>query len=115
MDSIKLNLRKDIGRKISFFRNNQQFTRKKMASELKMSLRGYSAIENGEVSVTAEKLMHISSILSINPISLYPETSRQIETNESIIVRLDKIECQIQEISEFLKQLQTALNTNYFN
>jgi transcriptional regulator with XRE-family HTH domain len=55
-----------VGDNIRKFREVKNITREKMASELKMSLSGYSKIERDETDLTLSKIEQIASILSVD-------------------------------------------------
>lgn len=54
---------KNIGDSIKKFRELKNITREAMASELEMSLSGYSKIERNEVDLTISKIYKIAEIL----------------------------------------------------
>ena len=51
---------------IKKFRELKSITRESMASDLGMSLSGYSKLERGEVDLTLSKLFNISQILNVS-------------------------------------------------
>jgi len=103
MNAIFRQFRLDFGARIALYRNLKGYTRKKIAYELRMSLRGYSAIENGEVSVTLERIITIAEILEIDPIQLFPGNTPYLGNLDSFEVKITKIEIQIQLIADVLK------------
>ena len=61
----KLDIQK-IYTNIKWFRELKKLTREQVASELELSLSGYSKIERGEVDVTISKLYKIATILEVD-------------------------------------------------
>jgi transcriptional regulator with XRE-family HTH domain len=57
---------KTVYENIKKFRELKSVTRESMASDLGMSLSGYSKLERGEVDITLSKVYKISQILSIS-------------------------------------------------
>ncbi len=56
----------DIGSKIKKFRELKNITREAMASEMQMSLSGYSKIERNEVDLTLSRIQQIAQILGVD-------------------------------------------------
>lgn len=56
----------DIGGNIKKFRELKNITREKMASELEMSLSGYSKIERNEIDLTVSRIQQIAQILEVD-------------------------------------------------
>lgn len=56
----------DLGENIKKFRELKNVTRESMASELDMSLSGYSKIERNEVDLTISKIQKIAEILKVD-------------------------------------------------
>lgn len=57
---------KRISFNIKKFRELKNLTREYVATELEMSLSGYSKIERGEIDITLTKLQRISDVLSVS-------------------------------------------------
>ncbi|OFY87053.1 MAG: hypothetical protein A3F72_17775 [Bacteroidetes bacterium RIFCSPLOWO2_12_FULL_35_15] len=55
-----------IGDNIKKFRELKNITRETMASELSMSLSGYSKIERGEIDLTLSRIQQIAQILDVD-------------------------------------------------
>lgn len=58
---------KQISYNIKKFRELKNFTREFIATELDMSVSGYSKIERGEIDLTISKLQKIADILNVSP------------------------------------------------
>lgn len=58
---------KQISFNIKKFRELKNFTREYIATELDMSVSGYSKIERGEIDLTLSKLQKIAEILNVSP------------------------------------------------
>ena len=56
----------NIGDTIKKFRELKNFTREKIAAELKMSLSNYSKIERGEIDLTLSRINQIANVLEID-------------------------------------------------
>jgi transcriptional regulator with XRE-family HTH domain len=54
------------GDNIKKFRELKSITREKMASDLKLSLSGYSKIERGEIDLTISRIQQIAQILQVD-------------------------------------------------
>lgn len=61
---------KSIGSNIRRVRELKGLSRIQLADKLNLSERGYGKIENGEVSITLEKLQIISDSLEVDPLKL---------------------------------------------
>lgn len=57
---------KNIGDNIKKFRELKNITREQMASDLEMSLSGYSKIERNEIDLTLSRIQKIAQILDID-------------------------------------------------
>jgi transcriptional regulator with XRE-family HTH domain len=57
---------KEVFDNIKKFRDLRSITRESMASELGMSLSGYSKLERGEVDITLSKVQRIAQILKVS-------------------------------------------------
>lgn len=57
---------KEISSNIKKFRELKSLTREHLASELDMSVSGYSKIERGEIDLTVSKLQKIADILDVS-------------------------------------------------
>jgi transcriptional regulator with XRE-family HTH domain len=114
-----------IGSKIQDIRQLKGLTRKAMALDLNISHRSYSAIENGEVSITIDRLYEIAGLLEVDITTLlgfssdkiFNQTVYQNEGNNgeninhkevvndiSLIIKL--LEAKEQTISILLSQLK---------
>jgi transcriptional regulator with XRE-family HTH domain len=67
-----------IGSKIQDIRQLKGLTRKAMALDLNISHRSYSAIENGEVSITIDRLYEIAGLLEVDITTLLGFSSDKI-------------------------------------
>lgn len=67
-----------IGSKIQDIRQLKGLTRKAMALDLNISHRSYSAIENGEVSITIDRLYEIADLLEVDITTLLGFSSDKI-------------------------------------
>jgi transcriptional regulator with XRE-family HTH domain len=67
---------------IKKFRELKSVTRESMASDLGMSLSGYSKLERGEVDLTLSKLVKISQILNVSIEQLLNFDPSQIFNNK---------------------------------
>lgn len=56
----------DIGSNIKKYRELKNITRESMASEMDMSLSGYSKIERNEVDLTVSKVQKIAQVLGVD-------------------------------------------------
>ena len=56
----------DIGSNIKKYRELKNITREAMASEMDMSLSGYSKIERNEVDLTVSKVQKIAQVLGVD-------------------------------------------------
>lgn len=63
---------------IKKFRELKSLTRETMASELEMSLSGYSKLERGEVDITLSKIFKIAKILGVSAEQLLNFDASQI-------------------------------------
>jgi|SRR5690606_11472469 len=56
----------DIGDNIKKFRELKNITREQLASELGLSVSGYSKIERGEIDLTVSRVQEIAQILEVD-------------------------------------------------
>ena len=70
--------RKQLGENIQSIRQLKNISRKSMAMDLDISHRSYSAIENGEVPITIERLQEIAEILTVDFIKILGYSSEKI-------------------------------------
>lgn len=56
----------NIGDNIKKFRELKNITREQMASDLNMSLSGYSKIERNEIDLTISRIQQIAQIIGVN-------------------------------------------------
>ncbi|GEM55652.1 hypothetical protein B0A58_02635 [Flavobacterium branchiophilum NBRC 15030 = ATCC 35035] len=58
---------KQVSENIKKFRELKNITRERIASQLDMSVSGFSKIERGEIDITISKLDKIAKILEVSP------------------------------------------------
>lgn len=68
----------NIGDNIKKFRELKNITREQMASDLNMSLSGYSKIERGDTDLTISKIERIAEVLGIDIAQLLSFDASQI-------------------------------------
>ncbi len=69
--------------RIKEIRTNQGITCQAMADDLGITIGSYSAIENGKVQITLERLHHIGQILKMPTIAFLPEGALNYTLNVS--------------------------------
>lgn len=125
----------DIGLNIKKIRELKNFTQEYMAEQLKMSQRGYSKIENGEVDVSFTRIKEIAKILGLKATEivgfdekfvLFSITHNQTGVENGIYInnelnnkerelyekQIALLEIQNQELREMIQFLKTLQNKN---
>lgn len=66
-----MTLTKDIGKKLRKVREVKGFTQENMATEMNISPRHYSRIENGQIDIKLSFLEYACNVLEIEPLQLF--------------------------------------------
>lgn len=111
--------RKQLGEKIQSLRQLKRLSRKEMAADLGLSHRSYSAIENGEVSVSLDRLQEITKLLDVDLINVLGYSSEKIisqivhqhEGNNGENVNHKQVINDITLVSEILKAKDETIAT----
>jgi transcriptional regulator with XRE-family HTH domain len=100
---------------IKRFREIKNLTRDQLASELDMSLSGYSKLERGEVELTVSRLYQIAEVLQVPPSEILNfDASRVFNISNNNIV--NGIEVSTQHIhhddyrEKYIKMLEEEIN-----
>jgi transcriptional regulator with XRE-family HTH domain len=125
----------DIGLNIKKIRELKNFTQEYMAEQLKMSQRGYSKIENGEVDISFTRIKDIAKVLGLKATEivgfdekfvLFSITHNQTGVENGIYInnelsnkerelyekQIALLEAQNQELSAMIQFLKNLSNKN---
>jgi transcriptional regulator with XRE-family HTH domain len=125
----------DIGLNIKKIRELKNFTQEYMAEQLKMSQRGYSKIENGEVDISFTRIKDIAKVLGLKATEivgfdekfvLFSITHNQTGVENGIYInnelsnkerelyekQITLLEAQNQELSAMIQFLKDLSNKN---
>lgn len=64
--SIMRDYKKDMGRRLQFYRKNLHLTQEQIAEKLDISVKHYSELERGLTGISVDGLISISDILGVN-------------------------------------------------
>lgn len=95
-----MDIKKILGKRIQDYRKSKGLTQEQLSEIIKIDTISLSKIETGKNYPTAENLMKIAEVLSVNPYELFVEDN--IKTNEELIA---EIKSGIEKISKDNKKL----------
>lgn len=106
----------NIGKKIRKIRELKNLKQEFIASELNMSIRGYSKIENEETQITINRLVEIANVLDVDPLEIiqfnfdfFVKREQNISLNENqelnyLIQSITELKLQNKKIMEYILQ-----------
>ena len=100
------NIKKNFGKRVKYFREQNNLTQEQLAEKLEMNCRSLSFIECGTNFVSADTLENLCKILKVNPKQLFdfeynPQKPQDIK--KEILMLVDKNNDKLTDVYKIMK------------